>query len=685
MKNENFGSFAAYRQIEMGLSGDLNTLKEYSLKLGLTENAAAIEETQNKVLSNKFDVAIVGEFKRGKSTLINALIGQGVLPMDVLPTTATINRVTYDPQKYAHIIFKDGRKEDVHIDRLEEYVTKLSEESEEMAKTVEAAIIHYPVPYCKNNVDIIDTPGLNDDESMTTVTMSVLPTVDAAIMVIMAQSPFSDSERRLLESNLLTNDLGRILFAVTGIDRLDEDEVEKVLTNITNRINTHVLIKAKKMYGLDSEEYREYKRKMGTVRVFGLSAKQALKAKITHNNELLETSCFPAFEQELERFLTEDRGAVMLSAPVARILGGAIEIAKAMELRQHALNMDDSTFDEKYQRATAVIQNIRKERAKEFSEINQNAENTFRDLKPLITSYWRNLENAAVQAIDAANISADDIKNDAVAQTAERLISKASDAMREASQLATEQIQEKINMALGKEAERMTKFESNFMQETAQLQASFVDTSGKSSNTDLAITAVASSLLGYGLGGVYLGYKEGGWKGAVLGGATSMVGTVGSAVGFGVLTAALAIPVTWPVLLVGGIGAALAGTFTGKWALGKVFTGKKIAEFKEKIVVAVKDELIKMKIQSSLSSDVSKQVDLAFNALKQKIENESEAILIDTEQQLRKISADRAHAHALNEQEEKVFEEMKDKLEDISKRAQELKIQLDRIFMEDAV
>jgi hypothetical protein len=87
--------------------------------------------------------------------------------------------------------FRNGRREEVPFDKLADYVTQLTNESEAVAKTIKEAIVYYPSPYCQNNVDVYDTPGLNDSNAMTDVTLSVLPRTDAAIMVILAQSPFS--------------------------------------------------------------------------------------------------------------------------------------------------------------------------------------------------------------------------------------------------------------------------------------------------------------------------------------------------------------------------------------------------------------------------------------------------------------------------------------------------------------
>ncbi len=66
--------------------------------LGMEERSASLREGKKKLQSHKFAVGILGEFKRGKSTVINALLGKEIMHADILPCSATMNRVSYDLQ-----------------------------------------------------------------------------------------------------------------------------------------------------------------------------------------------------------------------------------------------------------------------------------------------------------------------------------------------------------------------------------------------------------------------------------------------------------------------------------------------------------------------------------------------------------------------------------------------------------
>src|SRR5699024_2347029 len=141
-------------------------MQKIALEMNLEETAKQLENSRKKLEARKFAVGILGEFKRGKSTVINSLLEKEIMPADILPTSATMNRVTYDMQPHVKLKMRDGSVMEIGIDGLPNYVTRLDEEKEAQAAKVEEAVVYYPCKFCQNGVDIVDILGLNDDERM---------------------------------------------------------------------------------------------------------------------------------------------------------------------------------------------------------------------------------------------------------------------------------------------------------------------------------------------------------------------------------------------------------------------------------------------------------------------------------------------------------------------------------------
>jgi hypothetical protein len=297
-------TFRGYHEVVFGLGADLQRVEDLASRLGNAGVRDKATSLRTRVQQQRFTVAVLGEFKRGKSTFINALLGEAVLPSDIAPTTACINRVVYGLRPAATLYFKDQREPtDVPVDRLEESITKLTAAAAERAAEVSEAVIAWPIRFCSNGIDLLDTPGLADEAAMSEVTRRVLPQVDAALFVIMADSPFSESEGRFLEE-LLEHDPGRVIFVVTAIDRIRKvADRDRLLDNIRDRIRKRLLSAAERRFA-DADERITFLEQLGSPRVFGLSGLSALEARQDGDREALERSGLPAFEAFLESFLT---------------------------------------------------------------------------------------------------------------------------------------------------------------------------------------------------------------------------------------------------------------------------------------------------------------------------------------------------------------------------------------------
>lgn len=258
--------------------------------------------------SKSYRIAVIGEFKRGKSSLINALLGTEILPTDILPTTAVINRIRFSLDQKIVIYFKNGEVQESSIESLAEYATKLDKNAEEFAQTIREIVVHYPSVFGQNHFEIIDTPGLNDNEAMTETTLNILGSIDTAIVVISATIPLSLTEQNLIRDLIRQADVYNLVFAVTFIDRVsdEEDEQDRVVELIKNRLSEDTFQHF--CQSVEDAQLREKaKRILSQPNVYAVSSKQAIQGFIKGRNDLIEKSRFKRFKYHLSALLTANQ------------------------------------------------------------------------------------------------------------------------------------------------------------------------------------------------------------------------------------------------------------------------------------------------------------------------------------------------------------------------------------------
>lgn len=663
------GTFIDYHRVLLGVLGDLRELAEIAAHVGLAEQAEAVRQVRARLEQNRFTVAVVGEFKRGKSTFINALLGADALPTDVLPCSATLNRVTYGLKEAVTVEFRDGRSETVPFERLADYVTKLSPDSATLAATVKQATIYYPTPYCQNNVDVIDTPGLNDDKSMTDVTLSVLPSIDAAIMVILAQSPFSEFEREFLETRLLASDLGRVVFVANGIDMFRRPgDADRVIANIEERVRTMVLMRAARQFGSDSEEYRSYVSKIGKPRVFGISSLLALEAKQKNNAVLLEQSRLPVFERELQRFLTEKRGAIVLQVPLNRAMTAGSEIRAAIDLRQGASGLEQAEFEKAYTASVAEIEALRQRKVEQLAKVVQKSSAIRDAVLPLFDDLRAAIPERVAAVIDNATIEASELDDiEALQQRIGKLVEA---EIRLLADNLSMRVQAEVSKGVMEEAERLSTFADDVGTLLTRININFnvVKPSTLQHGSTGAVAAAAMVAALTGLGGIYNGYRDAGLKGAAVGVATSVV----TAIGAGILVAAFAIPLSLPIVILVGVGSMLP---TGA-IVRRLFRGQRIDRFRDHFKAALLKHLGTEFNFERMKNTARDEIDRTFNDVKAKLEQETEIVLRDAESQLTALRTSHERKSTLDEQAHEELEAMKARVNTIADNAARLSRQL---------
>ncbi len=274
-----------------------------------------LQEISKKNQSKRFRVTVVGEFSQGKSTFLNALVGEEIQPVREIPCTGVVSVLRYGEEKRVICCYKDGRKEDLPIENYQEKVS-ISEEaaignlSDELAHCeIEEIIFEHPdLDLCSSGVEIIDSPGLNEHPDREAITQKILKDTDAAIFITSASRCLAKSERDVIEGLKVTLNSGlsdqpaNNLFILVNF--WDLVQTEKGRTQIPKRIEENIQGKNPIISGENRIHY--------------ISAKLALDAIVNNeHNEYIES--FDYFINCLQDFLVNERGKLEVAASVNRI------------------------------------------------------------------------------------------------------------------------------------------------------------------------------------------------------------------------------------------------------------------------------------------------------------------------------------------------------------------------------
>jgi GTP-binding protein EngB required for normal cell division len=161
------------------------------------QDRAALAELHDRLRRRRLRVLVAGEAKRGKSTLINALLGRQVLPSGVTPLTALATAVRYGRDEGATAVFCDGRSESYPVSALDDLVTERGNPGNR--RGLASVTVTVDVPLLARGVELVDTPGTGSVYAHNTAEAELaLETMDAAVFVLTADPPVSASERDLM-------------------------------------------------------------------------------------------------------------------------------------------------------------------------------------------------------------------------------------------------------------------------------------------------------------------------------------------------------------------------------------------------------------------------------------------------------------------------------------------------------
>ncbi|MFA5553670.1 MAG: dynamin family protein [Phycisphaerae bacterium] len=269
------------------------------LQNGFSEEIKSLGELKKRLLEGRFHLAVLGQFKRGKSTFLNALLGEDILPSSVIPLTAIPTFIRAGEPVSAKVFFDDERPIAEYAGaagQVKQFISQYVAEGNNPANqlNVREVEVFHPSRILYSGVVMIDTPGIGSTyKHNTEATLNFLPQCDAALFLVSADPPITDVEIEFLKK--VRKKVPRLFFILNKIDYLTVQEKEEILSFVRSTLIEKV--------GIEED-----------VRIFGVSARLGLQAREANDKDLWEKSGLISIESYLINFLANEKTEALQQA-----------------------------------------------------------------------------------------------------------------------------------------------------------------------------------------------------------------------------------------------------------------------------------------------------------------------------------------------------------------------------------
>lgn len=309
---------------------------------------ARLTVLRERLVHERLQLAVLGQFKRGKSTFLNALLGAPLLPAAVVPVTAIPTFIAWGKKPLVRILFEDGRAQEecsatdpnAIRDFLFSYVAEDANPHNRLGVT--KAEFFYPAPILSGGTVLIDTPGIASTHKHNTETaLRVLPECDAALFVVAADPPITAAELDYLEQ--LKAKMSRISIIVNKIDYVGTEERASLISFIRKVLRDRALL---------PEE----------TALFQVSARDGLAAKLGKDRRKLEQSGLSEVEEHLLGYLATEKTHSLEHAITLKTSDILAHACEEIELRVQALRMPLQDLEAKTRAFEDALQKIEEQR-----------------------------------------------------------------------------------------------------------------------------------------------------------------------------------------------------------------------------------------------------------------------------------------------------------------------------------
>jgi hypothetical protein len=318
--------------------------------LGLTTHATLLFDRATQIDNGCLRLAVVGAVSRGKSTLVNAILGAPRLSVDMEACTGVITQIVHGSNTNEVTVVESGERRTLERDKFFDTVRLTPEEQgsirderaflmPERLTKIDYAVMECDHPLGEKGVHIVDTLGFRAGRKAEEITEGFLAKTDALVLVTRAQPLFEKADQEFLKAQLRLDEsrLEHIFFVINDFSGLDEEERAQVKKNAQRRLKDYFLT-----------PYGEFDEALFNRRVFIVDARTALRARVNdEGSDVLEATGLPTLERGIQQMLDDEKLLPMvLEGTTTQVLIPTLEEAsRSIQQEKGLLSKDLSELE----------------------------------------------------------------------------------------------------------------------------------------------------------------------------------------------------------------------------------------------------------------------------------------------------------------------------------------------------
>ncbi|MEG3837492.1 MULTISPECIES: dynamin family protein [unclassified Microcoleus] len=293
-----------------------------------------------------FQIAVFGPFNYGKSTLLNAMLGNRALPIDLVPTTGAAIYVNYGEELRAKITLKDGTEiSEPGTDVLKRYA--ILDDARQMRDDVAAVNVYCPHPFLQTGVELLDLPGTNDREEQDNLVRDKLLTADLVVQVLDARKLMTLGERENLRDWLSDRNINTVVFVANFLNLLEPDDQKQVYNRLL----------------FVAESFRS-NLPNNISNIYRVDALPALRARLKGDVAAAQTTGIASFESALQSIVADRQEQLAVKLP--RIEAIATKICQSLRAKAETVTAEIAAAQKKHKDKIEIKQKAEKLISKGF-------------------------------------------------------------------------------------------------------------------------------------------------------------------------------------------------------------------------------------------------------------------------------------------------------------------------------